>query len=106
MHRVVIPLLLLNPSLSKSENMPQQWLKDPTREQVEVFSKKIDTNEKLAKNVKNSLIDDWIKEVVGECEKPVCPVAKLNYLRKTRDNVWPCPACPGLGRNSLRYFEF
>ena len=88
--------------LTKQSNMPQNWLKSPTSEQVDIFTKNITKYEKEAKTVRKILVNDWAHEVVEESKKSVGPVVKLSYLRSLRENVWPCPQCSELGK---LYFE-
>ena len=87
----------VNKVLKDPLNMPKEWLKSPTSEQVDTFKDKIVGFEKEAKHVRKLLLNEWMEEVVNNSKQLVDPVRKLSFLRTLRDNVWPCPECTELG---------
>ena len=51
---------------------------------------------KQAKNIRHGLVSTWLEEIIVENKKVVGPVERLNFVRKTRENVWPCQDCDNL----------
>ena len=52
--------------------------------------------EKEAKNIRLGLVSTWLEDIVIENKKVVGPVDRLKFVRKTRENVWPCQDCDNL----------
>ena len=82
--------------LKSPECVPQKWLHKPSEEEISKFSLKISEYEQHAKNVRKILLDGWLSEVVSEQQRATDLVQKLNFLRKTKENIWPCRDCSNL----------
>ena len=87
-------------TLKNPLNKPEHWLKPPSAEDIQVLSKKSEIYEKASKEIRKKLLEDWLTDVQEELKKPLGPVEKLSFVRKTRENIWPCGTCTKLSRQS------
>ena len=86
-------------------NKPEHWLKTPSSEDIQVLSEKMEIYVKTSKEIRKRLLNDWLTDVEDELKKPIGPVEKLSFLRKTRENIWPCGRCTKLSnQNFVSYF--
>lgn len=82
--------------LTNPDNRPKEWLHNPCGEEIRQLKDKINMYEKEAKNIRLGLVSTWLEDIVIENKKVVGPVDRLKFVRKTRENVWPCQDCDNL----------
>ena len=93
--------------LKNPECSPGHWIHPPSKEEIYDFKSKIGNYEKQAKHVRDVLLNKWITEVELESRQATDVVEKLNFLRKTRDNIWPCKDCSNSSNYSIiKYSQF
>ena len=91
----------LNHVLKNAQNQPKFWLTSPSRSVIEKFENKILDYEKQGRKVRNNLAKEWFNEELAAKESNLDLVAKLDWLRRSRDgeyNIYPCPNCGGEGK--------
>ena len=92
--------------LTNEANQPKNWLKFPTKADVEEFERKVISYENEARKVRTDLTAGWLAEELRDVTEHRDPVTKLGWLRRSRPGehiLYPCSSCGGEGIHILHW---